>query len=85
MMGSLKTVHERLRIKLSSLRHQGIQSMLRSALVELSPETRDQLELLPQLEVQVGNSLTVNVSLRYGASKRKRKASNSEAFCLEAI
>ena len=64
----LKKMHESLRLKLNNQRNNGIQSILRSHLYELMPETQEQLAWFPILTI----SLDSSYSVKFYAKLRKK-------------
>ena len=57
----LKSVHEALRLKIKDHYHNGLNSMLRTALYDLMPETKDAKKCLPSINIKLGQEVEVSV------------------------
>ena len=78
-------MHQGLRLSFQNLKTWGIQGMLHFAFLELMPETVDQVRWLPKLEVQVGDSLIVNVYMKKRDRTIKQRPRRLASYCLKAV
>ena len=56
---AIRKVRSAIQKAILNLKHNGVKSLLDHHLHELKPTTADQLRLLPELELRIGNDLTV--------------------------
>ena len=60
---SIKTTHEILRNKLKNLLNNGIRSYITAHLFDIMPRNKNQLNLIPQLLIKIGENFNIRVKM----------------------